>query len=233
VAAAAICLRWGSYLAVLLDHGKPLWSEVRSLKVSRISDEEMARINIEASAAVADWIDLYRCDPTGERYQQLVNRAVAYLPMPKRTSKLKMTEFAVLSTPEMGVRMVDATDASRLSRVRADVELHPSRVLSNALVNCAWRNGPVEDIHAGEFCGYPLDQRRVSLAEERELMRFAAERLALGMTVCLRFARERPVRPWTEQVLPYGLAEILLVTPSRWTLTESSREVRLPAWPTQ
>jgi len=44
VAAAAICLRWGSYLAVLLDHGKPLWSEVRSLKVSRISDEEMARI---------------------------------------------------------------------------------------------------------------------------------------------------------------------------------------------
>jgi hypothetical protein len=30
-------------------------------------------------------------------------------------------------------------------------------------------------------------------------------------------------------VLPYGLAKMLLITPSRWTLTESSREVRLPA----
>ena len=55
------------------------------------------------------------------------------------------------------------------------------------------------------------------------------ERLVLGMTVCLQFAMEQPRRPWPEQVLPYGLAEILLVTPSRWTLTEASREVRLPA----
>jgi len=30
-------------------------------------------------------------------------------------------------------------------------------------------------------------------------------------------------------VLPLGLAELLLVTPSGWSLTESSREVRLPA----
>jgi len=110
VAAAAMCLRWGSYLAVLLDRAKPLWSEVRSLNVSRISDEEMARINIEASAAAAEWIDLYRCDPTGRRYQQ-VNRAVAYLPMPKRTSKLMVTEFAALSAPGMLVQIVHAADA--------------------------------------------------------------------------------------------------------------------------
>jgi len=38
----------------------------------------------------------------------------------------------------------------------------------------------------------------------------------------------RPSNPQLEQVLPFGLAEILLVTPSRWTLTEISREVRLP-----
>jgi len=65
-------------------------------------------------------------------------------------------------------------------------------------------------------------------AEEREPMAFASERMALGMTVCLRFALEQPARPWSEQVLAYGLAEMLLITPSRWTLTESSREVRLP-----
>ena len=52
---------------------------------------------------------------------------------------------------------------------------------------------------------------------------------ALGMTVCLQLAIEQPGRPWSEQALPYGLAEMWLITPARWTLTESSREVRLPA----
>jgi hypothetical protein len=112
--------------------------------------------------------------------------------------------------------------------VRADAERYPSRILANALVNTAWRNGPVENIHAGNFRGYPLDQRRMTPAEERDLMAFASERLALGMTVCLQLATEQPRRPWSDQVLPYGLAEMLLITPSRWTLTESSRDVRLP-----
>ena len=55
VAATVLVLRWGSYLAVLLDRDKPLWSAVRSQGISRISDEEVARINIEASAALAEW----------------------------------------------------------------------------------------------------------------------------------------------------------------------------------
>lgn len=74
VTAAALCLRWGSHLAVLLDRDKPGWPEVRTRTTGRISDEEMARINIEASAALAEWIDLYRADPGGRRYTQLVNR---------------------------------------------------------------------------------------------------------------------------------------------------------------
>lgn len=60
-------------------------------------------------------------------------------------------------------------------------------------------------------------------------MAFVSERLALGMTVCLQLAMERHQRSWPKQVLPYGLAEILMITPSSWSLTESSREVRLPA----
>ncbi len=58
-------------------------------------------------------------------------------------------------------------------------------------------------------------------------MAFASERLAEGISVCLRFALERPPRPWPEQVLPYALGELMMITPSRWTLTESSREVWL------
>jgi hypothetical protein len=124
-----------------------------------------------------------------------------------------------------------AADARRLEHARSDAARYPSRVFANALLNTAWRNGPVENIHAGGYQGYPLEQRRVTPAEEQELMAFVSERLAHGMTLCLQFAMERPQRPWPEQVLPYGLAEILLITPSRWTLTEVSREVRLPAWP--
>ena len=65
VAAAALVLRWGSYLAVLLDREKPVWSDALSPSTSRISDEEMARINIEALAALAEWIDIYRADQGG------------------------------------------------------------------------------------------------------------------------------------------------------------------------
>ena len=89
VAAAALTLRWGSYLAVLCDRDKPVWNEVSSANTSRISDEEMARINIEASAALAEWVDLYRDSSGGQRYQQLVNRAVFHLPMPKKTSTVE------------------------------------------------------------------------------------------------------------------------------------------------
>ena len=75
-AAAAVALRWGSYLAVLADRAKPVWSETRSPGTSRIADSGMARVNVEASAALSDWIDLCRDEPAV--YEQLVLRAVAY-----------------------------------------------------------------------------------------------------------------------------------------------------------
>ena len=227
VAAAALTLRWGSYLAVLLDQDKPVWPQVTTPGVSRISDQEMARINIEASAGLAAWVDLYRADPLGEQYQRLVNRAVAWLPMPKKTSKRARNVLPALASADMAARLVAATHADRLEQRRAEAEQHPSRVLSNVLVNMAWRNGPVENLHAGKVHDLPLDRRRFIAAEERELMAHACGHLATGMDVCLLLAMEPSERPWPEQVRPFGVAGGL-VTPSRWTLTEACREVRLP-----
>ncbi|HVI05688.1 MAG TPA: hypothetical protein VM711_06305, partial [Sphingomicrobium sp.] len=122
VAATAVILRWGSYLAILLDRDKPVWPEVNSASTSRISDDEMARINIEASAALAEWIDIYRTDPRGPQYKQLVDRAVYYLPMPKKTSKFRAAEFAALAVPAIAARVVQAADTTRRERVRADTE---------------------------------------------------------------------------------------------------------------
>ena len=148
------------------------------------------------------------------------------LPMPKKTSKRARNVLPALARADMAARLVAATQADRLEQRRAEAERHPSRVLTNAVVNMAWRNGPVENLHAGNVRDLPLDRRRFTVAEERELMGHACGHLATGMDVCLQLAMEPSERPWAEQVLPFGVAGGL-VTPSRWTLTEDSREVRL------
>ena len=227
VAAAALILRWGSYLGVLLDHNKPAWSKIASQKTSRISDSEMARINIEASAALAEWVDLFRENNGGQAYEQIVHRAIAYLPMPKKTANPKEMMFRTLADPVFASQLVKLIPQPYIDQARANVAQHPSRVFANALTNTAWRNGPVEDIHAGACRGFPLGQRRFSDAEERKLMSFASNHLALWMMVCRQFLTEEPPRPWTEQVLPYDLASLGLITPSGWTLTETSCDVRL------
>ncbi|MBI5628141.1 MAG: hypothetical protein HY953_04415 [Candidatus Rokubacteria bacterium] len=214
---------------MLLDRDKPLWSAAAVPDgTSRISDGEMARINIEASAALAEWIELYRAEDGGQVYLELVNQALAYLPMPRESPQPEASSFAALADPNLAARLVGASDPARVARVRAEVERHPNRVLANALVNVAWRNGPVENIHAGRARGYPIEQRRMTPAEELELMRFASAAMTMGLTVLRRLSAERPRRPWCEQVLPFGLAHMWLVTPSGWTMTETSRDVRLP-----
>jgi hypothetical protein len=228
VATAAACIRWGTYFSVLADRDKPMWSEVASQKTGRIGDDEMRRINIEASAALAHWVDVFNAD--WRLYGRLVHRAVSYLPMPKKTSKPERgLPFGPLAQPEVAKQLVEATGAERLAVARADANHYPSRVFANALVNVAWRNGPVENIHAGDAVKCPIDRRRVTVAEERLLMKFASNRMALGMDVCfvLRCERECHQRSWAEQVLPYRLASMLLVTPTGWTLTDSSCDVCL------
>ena len=224
-AAAAVAVRWGSYLAVLADRNKPVWAETRSPGTSRIADSEMARINIEASAALAEWVDLCRSEPTV--YEKLVLRAVSFLPLPKWKVTPAGTDFAILGTPQVREQMAREVSVPRLATVRVDAATSPSRVFSNALINSAWRNGPVEEIHSGVSKGYPLDKRRLTAAEERALVGHAMDRLSVGIEVVRQLVAERPPRPWAEQVVPYGLAERMLITPVGWTPTETTREVRL------
>ena len=225
VATTALTIRWGSYLAVLLDRNKPLWSEVGSNAVSKISDAEMARINIEASAALAEWIDVYRNDQG--LYQQLLNRAVEYLPMSSKISSIRTDAFSALAEPNIGSQLVAATPTEYLEHAKNECMHFPDRVFANALINFAWRNGPVEDIHAGAFRGYPLGVRRVTRPEEHQLMAFSSARMQRGMLVCGRLAFEESRGKWPEEILPFRLAGMLLITPSNWTLTERTRDVEL------
>ncbi len=65
MAAASLALSRGSHLTVLTNRDKSLWPEVTPESASRISDEEMARINIDAVAAMVEWIALHRADGGG------------------------------------------------------------------------------------------------------------------------------------------------------------------------
>jgi hypothetical protein len=81
---------------------------------------------------------------------------------------------------------------------------------------------------------FPLSQRRVTTREEQSLMRTTAERLANGLSVFAWSEDQDPdTRPWLERVLPYAFAQELLVTPTGWSLEETSREVRVPGWERQ
>lgn len=220
VAAAAVCLRWGSYFAVLADSSKPIWPSVTRPEISRISDSEMARINIEASAALANWIALKWADPA--RYFQLVH-AAAGLPLPTLHPPQEMSfDLVVLADPR-AAPLVEQFKASH-SAAWDEIRGHPIRTLANGIVNSCWRNGPIEDVHAGLAVDLPLELRRISPEEEAELLQHLAERY-LGALEAVEQVRKQSKRPLDEVVAPFRLMPG--VGPARWSLTESSREVHL------
>lgn len=229
VAAAALCLRWGSYFAVLADQTKPMWAVARNKEtresVSRISDAEMARINIEASAAMAALVDIYRDSTQPKRYAALVAKAKVWLPMPQRkVSACKPGFFYPLSATYIRQQMLDVMTPAEVERARTVVESNPSRVFGNALVNYGWRNGPIEDIHAGECpADLPLDQCRITSTEVRDLMRNSASSFQDGFNACLSLKNQQTAS-WADQVLPYKMNPF--IAPSNWSMSDSSREIQ-------
>jgi hypothetical protein len=64
----------------VVNRDLPQWASAFNPEVSCIGDGEMARINIEASAALSDWIDLQRADQ--QHFRRPVKAAVQLLPFP-------------------------------------------------------------------------------------------------------------------------------------------------------
>jgi hypothetical protein len=65
---------------------------------------------------------------------------------------------------------------------------------------------------------------------DRKIVLSRGERVMLDADLAALYEVETRslVQARSEQVLPYGLAAMMLITPSGWTLTEATREVRLP-----
>lgn len=194
-AAMAVCVRWGSYFAVLSNPDLPLWPEIRrrSVNLSRIEDDEMARMNIEITAGLAHWLGIRREDPV--RYRHLV-QAARQLPMPQPLvsfrNEIKATIEAVARTRSILGQATAAKEA---------VQHTPDRVLANALVYSFWRNNSdLEDIHAGISRPLPLNQRRITPAEEKRLMQGLATAYSFFSYLPKQVAEIGMQASWPKQV---------------------------------
>lgn len=228
IAAVAVCLRWGSYLAILADRDKRPAFNAGAKGLSRIADGEMARINIEASAALERWIDLRRSER--ERYELLVHLAVDHLPMPRKTTRVGKEHPRLMQLAQPGVadQLMSVIPSAKLEKAASEARAHPTRVLANAMINYCWRNGPIENTHAGADYSYPMTERRIAPSEERLLVRETAAAFAQGMLALDCLMGTDNTRDWFDSVLPFHLADLLLVTPSGWSQTEKTRSLELP-----
>ena len=128
-----------------------------------ISDEEMARINIEASAALAQWIELMRADDSHFRKMVKVAQTLPMLPplLDENTNNKLYRTISFINSAQSRQNffaMLKERYGDRwLEQKRADIMLNPARWLANGLINAYWRNkSGIEGIHAGEWEVRPL-----------------------------------------------------------------------------
>src|SRR5438067_4477457 len=233
IATVALCLRWGSYFAVLTNRDLSQWAATFDPEVSCIGDGEMARINIEASAALSDWIDLMRADQ--RHFRKLVKAAVQFLPFPiaqldGSTYYNRFRAFSAINSAH-GRRYLMETFARDfgsqwLEREKARVLVHPTRALANGILNEHWRNGSgIENVHDGGIAPpRPLTQRRLTKAQETLLMQETAELFVPTMRALSAIVSKPSEESWPEQALPYAMA----FKPSAdWSLDEQTRAIAL------
>lgn len=234
IATVALCIRWGSYFAVLANSDLPQWAAAFDSEISCIGDAEMARINIEASAALSDWIDLLRADQP--RFRKLVKAAVQLLPFPiaqlnGSTYYNRFRAFSAFNSTHGRRYLMEAFardfGSEWLEREKTRILVNPSRALANGILNEHWRNGSgIEDVHAGGIAPpRPLLQRRLTGVQEALLMQETAELFVPTMRALYSVVSKPSEETWPEQALPYAIA---FKPPGNWSLEEQTREITLP-----
>lgn len=232
LATSLICIRWGSYFGALVNADLPQWAPAHDPEVGCISDSEMARINIEVTAALAAWINMMH--ENSSYFRKMVKAAIQFLPsltlVPDPDTQYKhfhaMSFFNSMHGRQI---LMDAYihdfGETWVARERSRIAQDPTRALANGMFNKLWRNGEIEDIHAGQGDSpLPLLQRRLTLQQERTLMRNITESFVPFMRALYNMATKPAEDDWLERVLIHALS---WHSPEHWTLTEKTREVWL------
>jgi len=222
IGATALCLRWGTYFSVLADENKPVDPHAKEGRnvASMISDQEMMRINIEASSNLQQLLERWHVNE--ERTLDFIHRAYDWLPMPqKRVAANWDTIFMIYKTLELTKNDVSKHTHESFQNVAE----HPFRALANTIMNLGYRNGAIETVHAGHTAAYSLRMRRMTLNQSREVIRSTAEHLSAVMGAKPAWQEGLfDLGPWPNRMinLPY-----VLQYPQRWSLSETSSEITL------
>jgi hypothetical protein len=231
LATIAVCLRWGTYLAVLADRTKPIWPQTEQKEISMIGDEEMARINIEASAALAQWIELMRADDSHFRKMVKAAQTLPMLPplLDERTNDKLYRTISFINSAQSRqnsfAMLKEQYGDGWLEQKRADIMPNPARWLANGLINAYWRNkSGIEDIHAGEWEARPLLQRRITPMQEYTIVQKVAEGIVPSMHAIYNVANKKSEDSWEERALSLA---INFSHPDYWSLTKRTTEVLL------
>jgi hypothetical protein len=224
IGATALCLRWGTYLAVVMDETKPIDPRARQPATSMISDEEMRRINVEASCNLARLLQMRHQDE-GAFFDRL-RRAYEWLPMPQRRVKRNWEPFQTILGTLVGTHQADDITLPESTQTAVS---HPYRALANAIIHFAYRNGPIENSHAGREPAYSLNHRRFTNRQAQQIIRFTAKRLSPFVSAIPLWSEELgDIPPWPERMA--ALPEFRQY-PRTWSFTESSSRIHLKqAW---
>lgn len=224
-ATTLVCLRWGSYFAFLADSNKPKWGHAEELDISQLNNSEMARINIESSAALAEWIELSL--KNRNHYEALVDRAIAYLPIKNKTcNPVKRHPIRIMENEDMG-DLLDGLSSDDVGRLQRRVKPNPTRIFSNAAINMAWRNGPIEDMHAGKCQPISIEHSRISPSQDAEICSFASDRLAAAVQTVGTVTKFGLQELSWRQVLPFAIPTSYWGSAPTWSTNEASREVEI------
>jgi hypothetical protein len=217
-AIVACCWRYGSFLHVLT--GGELYPPFRSdASLSRLSDAEMQRINLEFSSGLAVWLTARTADPSA--YNRRVRAAHQLLPMPWQVGRPPwLVDALVEEGRRLAGRLVERIGDLRMGTLGS--EPATIRHQANYLVLSTYRNGPIENCHAGDWSHgreipgflrlYPGDVVRSG--------RHTAERLAHALVI------HDDVR--LRDVLPHVWTAL---GPSGWSLDDETSTIDYPGMP--
>lgn len=232
LATIAVCLRWGTYFAVLADRTKPIWSQTEREEISMIADDEMARINIEASAALAQWIELMRTDDGCFRKMVKTAQVLPMLPplLDERTNDKLYRTISFINSAQSRQNFFEMLKEQYgdgwLEQKREEILPNPARWLANGLINAYWRNkSGIEDIHAGEWEPHPLLQRRITPIQEYTIVQKVAEGMVPSMHAIYNVINNKKSEDgWEERALSLAMN---FSPPDYWSLSEQTAEVLL------
>jgi hypothetical protein len=223
IGTAALCVRWGTYLAVLMDRDKPIDPRAKDPSISMISDSEMMRINIEVSTNLERLFQYLYADEFS--CLELLERAYAYLPMPHKRVKRDPRIARIITTSAMIQK--SRANTIQTGDVAEQMVNHPYRALANFVALWAYRNGEVENVHAGRYHGYSLAHRRFTLRQEQTIMRETASQLDGIITAPFLWESEyQGIGQWPNNVAALA-AGFPFYYPSHWTLKPDYPQVEL------